>query len=397
MTAWPLVPLGEILERRKDEIEVQEHLEYARLTIRMNGKGIDLRGRVLGSEIGTKRQFIAKAGQLVLSKIDARNGAFGILPSHCDQAIITGNFWAFDISDLRLDPKYFEHFTKTSDFLEFCIRASEGTTNRRYLQEPHFLRFCMPLPPIEEQRRIADRIEQVTRRISDLEHLVDESSKLFLSLVPSFTGAAFHIRRWPTVSIEELVGRANLKNGISLKSDGVDSDIRCLRLSAIRNGNIDCSDSKPVPLTIDRASPYLIRSGDVFIVRGNGSKELVGQAGMVKGHIAGTIFPDLFIRVPLDSVRMLPTFFVAWWNSPMMREKIEAAAKTTSGIWKINQGHIASFPIPVPPVSDQLTALREIENHVSRVTGLQRLRVASRTELHAVLPSLLNRAFSGQF
>ena len=107
---WDLVPLGHLITRVKDEISIQEHEIYDRLTIRMNGKGIVLRDRLQGSQIGTKRQFIAKSGQLVLSKIDARNGAFGILPKECDQALITGNFWAFEFDKNILDSLYFNYF-----------------------------------------------------------------------------------------------------------------------------------------------------------------------------------------------------------------------------------------------------------------------------------------------
>jgi type I restriction enzyme, S subunit len=93
---WPHVRLGEVLTRIKNAVLIDDEQTCARLTIRMNGRGIVLRDRVPGHEIGTKRQFLARAGQLVLSKIDARNGAFGILGNECDNAIITGNCWAFD-------------------------------------------------------------------------------------------------------------------------------------------------------------------------------------------------------------------------------------------------------------------------------------------------------------
>jgi hypothetical protein len=84
---WRWVRLGEVLRRVKDEVLVDDSEFYSRLTIRMNGKGIVLRDHVHGLEIGTKRQFLTRSGQLVLSKIDARNGAFGILPGVCDQPV----------------------------------------------------------------------------------------------------------------------------------------------------------------------------------------------------------------------------------------------------------------------------------------------------------------------
>jgi type I restriction enzyme, S subunit len=150
--------MGEVLKRKRDEIDVQPFENYKRLTIRLNGKGIVIRDQVVGSQIGTKRQFLVQAGQLVLSKIDARNGAFGVLPQECQGAIITGNFWAFDPASARLDVRYLNYLTMTPLFVDFCVRASEGTTNRRYLQESKFLAQKILLPPLDEQRRIiADR------------------------------------------------------------------------------------------------------------------------------------------------------------------------------------------------------------------------------------------------
>jgi type I restriction enzyme, S subunit len=172
---WPRVALGTVLTRRKDEITVQELDTYDRLTIRMNGGGIRLRDRLPGSEIGTKNQFLVRKEQLLLSKIDARNGAFGIVPDECDGAIITGNFWAFDIDHKRLDPRFFDYLTKTRLFIDFCIRGSEGTTNRLYLQEPLFLAQLISLPPLAEQRRIVARIEELAAKIAEARGLRREA------------------------------------------------------------------------------------------------------------------------------------------------------------------------------------------------------------------------------
>lgn len=169
------IKLGHVLTRRKDEINVQELEIYKRLTIRMNGQGIEIRDCVPGTEIATKRQFVVKSGQLLLSKIDARNGAFGILPEHCNGAIITGNFWAFDICQDILDSRYFDYLTKTPLFIDFCIRASDGTTNRLYLQEDKFLNMKISLPPIAEQRRIVARIEELAAKINEARGLRQEA------------------------------------------------------------------------------------------------------------------------------------------------------------------------------------------------------------------------------
>jgi type I restriction enzyme S subunit len=149
-------------------------------------------------------------------------------------------------------------------------------------------------------------------------------------------------------------------------------------------------------MTIEDAQQYKVQLNDVFIVRGNGSKELVGRAGLIEECKNIVIFPDLFIKVPLDETKILPRFFVAWWNSPFMRMKIVDLAKTTSGIWKINQGHIASCEIPVLPLDEQRRIVAYLDSVQARLASLRELQSATGEELSALLPSVLDRAFKGE-
>ena len=162
---WPLVRLGDVLLRRKDGVDVEDDKEYTRLTIRMNGQGVDVRDKTYGREIGTKRQFKVKAGQFLLSKIDARNGAFGVIPSHCHDAIVTGNFWAFDISSDKVISGFIDQLAKTTFFVDYSIKASSGTTNRRYLQEEKFVEQQIELPPIEVQKQIVSKIDTIKDKL----------------------------------------------------------------------------------------------------------------------------------------------------------------------------------------------------------------------------------------
>jgi type I restriction enzyme S subunit len=201
---WPKVRLGELLRRVKDEINVEDEQTYARLTIRMNGNGIVLRDRAPGHEIGTKKQFLARVGQLVLSKIDARNGAFGILSSECDKAIITGNFWAFDADKERLLPSYFNYLTKTPLFVEFCVQASEGTTNRLYLQEDQFLAQEVMLPPLAEQRRIVARIEELAAKLEQARALHEGAQNEAVALLTAARGSSIANSKAQIVALEEV-------------------------------------------------------------------------------------------------------------------------------------------------------------------------------------------------
>mgnify|MGYP001569685864 FL=1 len=90
--SWPTVRLGEVLRRSEETIELQPDVEYRQITVKLWGKGVMLRGVLTGAGIAASRQMVARRGQFILSRIDARNGALGIVPSELDEAIVTNDF-----------------------------------------------------------------------------------------------------------------------------------------------------------------------------------------------------------------------------------------------------------------------------------------------------------------
>jgi type I restriction-modification system specificity determinant len=151
---YKLVKIKSFLSRNKTPIKIEENTYYKRPTIKINGGGVFLRDEVKGEKIGTKNQFLIRGGQFLLSKIDARNGAFGVVPEGLDRGIITGNFWTFDVDYNLINPYFLQLITRTKQFQNLSQSASVGTTNRNYLQEESFLNFHIPLPSISKQEAI---------------------------------------------------------------------------------------------------------------------------------------------------------------------------------------------------------------------------------------------------
>ena len=207
MKNWCKLKIGDVLCRVKDDVQVNDFVTYSRITIRMAGKGVVLRDRVIGSEIGTKRQFVARTGQFVLSKIDARNGAFGVLPQECDNAIVTGNFWVFDVDHTQLDSRFFDYLSKSPEFVAACVAASDGTTNRRYLQEDAFLQMVVPVPELTEQQAIVAHLDALAEKTQQVEAHLDAveraSSSLLLGLHQKLA-AARRVRLSDVLELREL-------------------------------------------------------------------------------------------------------------------------------------------------------------------------------------------------
>lgn len=151
----PLVPLTKLLTRAKVPVDVEDDQLYKRITVRLYGQGVLQRDQIYGKSIGTKKQFIAHTGQLIISRIDARNGAFGIVPEELDGGIVTNDFWLFDVQNVL--PQYLILVLSSELFQRHWQAQSSGTTNRQRVSENDFLYSKIALPSLEKQQSLLDK------------------------------------------------------------------------------------------------------------------------------------------------------------------------------------------------------------------------------------------------
>ena len=79
-----------------------------------------------------------------------------------------------------------------------------------------------------------------------------------------------------------------------------------------------------------------------------------------------------------------------------MRRQIEKAARTTAGIYKINQGHICGFVLPLPSLAEQAEIVRVLRGRLEAAEGLDSEIDASLVRADLLRQSILKRAFAGQ-
>ena len=196
---------------------------------------------------------------------------------------------------------------------------------------------------------------------------------------------------WCWATVDQVLSE-RLVNGRSVKT--AEHGIPVLRLTSLRDGLIDLSEFKIGAWSASEAEPFLVRKDDILVSRGNGSIHLVGLGAIVPDHPGLVAFPDTLIRVRLcDGIDR--RFFVALWNSRQTRDQIERKAKTTAGIYKVNQEDLATCVLPVPPLAEQV----RIRDMVKKATHSDRAVVAeiaeTKTRIATLLQAVLEGAFSG--
>lgn len=156
--------------------------------------------------------------------------------------------------------------------------------------------------------------------------------------------------RWRTVALKDLLS-APLANGRSVETR--EGGFPVLRLTAIKPDGIDFDQSKGGAWSRADAEAFLVQRGDFLVSRGSGSIEMLGQGAHVVEVPAETAFPDTMIRVRTRQDLVSDRFLSYLWRSPIVQAQIRQGARTTAGIFKINQQLLERIELPLPALADQ--------------------------------------------
>jgi len=391
--SWSLVALGDVLKKSEESVSIDPNAHYREVTIKLWGKGVVLRREASGTEMAASRRAIVRKGQFILSRIDARNGAFGLVPELLDGAVVSNDFPSFNLNLERLEPKFLEWLSKTSVFVDLCKAASEGTTNRVRLKEEKFLAMAIPLPPLTEQQWIVARIEELAAKINEARGLRRQAVEEAEALLQSTSRQLF--------SMSKYHGSAVLA---SLCTDIID----CLHSNAIysdsgiptlRSPDVGWGKLFPDKALKTSEDEYLRRTrrgelvpGDIIIVREGGG---TGKAGIVQEGQKMSLGQRV-MQVRPDSRKILPQFLLYQWLSPIIQQDHIAPLSKGSASPHLNIGAIKKFPIVLPSIEEQRRIVSYLDNLGAKVDTLKHHQAETARELDAMLPSILDKAFKAQ-
>lgn len=183
--------LGRLLTRSSETTTIDPAKHYQLVTVKLWGRGVVERSTVSGASLPGERRSVVRPDQFIFSRIDARNGAMGIVPQSLDGALVTNDFPTFDVDSTRISPRFLAWLTQIEPFVELCAAASEGTTNRIRLKEAAFMRIDVPLPLPDEQQRIVDHLDSLQSKVRRLQTLQEATEAELDALLPSVLEKAF--------------------------------------------------------------------------------------------------------------------------------------------------------------------------------------------------------------
>jgi type I restriction enzyme S subunit len=238
------------------------------------------------------------------------------------------------------------------------IQLAGGTTFKE-LSKSTLKRVRIPLPPLDEQRRIVD----ILNRAAGIEALRQRAAERLREFVPALFVKMFgdpveNPMGWPIQSLGDCC--VQVQYGTSTKANDCGVGVPVLRMGNVTYGGaLDHTDLKHVALSDGEIAKYGLRAGDILFNRTN-SRELVGKTGLWDGRFPA-VAASYFVRLRLHESCVCPAYVWAAMNSATMKRRLFAMARGAIGQANINARELKSIPLPVPPVELQRRYAQTVE------------------------------------
>lgn len=345
---------------------------------------------------GTRSGVRAQAGDVLLARITPclENGKLAQVPPDLERVGGSTEFIVVRPGDL-VDGGYLYFWCMEPSVRSKAKTLLAGATGRMRLGATDLRQFRIPLPPLDEQRRIVEILEDHLSRLDAARESLNKSIRRSSAMVTSSLSAivAAGSAGSPVSTIGAEAERIEYGSSARCHASPNDGDIPVLRMGNLKNGRIDPRELKFLPKDHPEFPKLLLAPGDLLFNRTN-SAELVGKSA-VFDSTPMTSFASYLIRVRFGAT-VDPRWANIVINSPQGRAYIASVATQQVGQANVNGTKLKAFPLPMPSLSRQ----RElVAAHERVVDDARRLSAAAEDSLRrsaALRRALLAAAFSGQ-
>jgi len=394
MTATPpLVPLREAAHPVNRIVTLSPGETYRQLGVRLWGQGAYEREPVDGGLTKYQQLFRAEHGDIVVNKIWARNGSVAVVDEALAGCHGSNEFPMFSPIRERLDPRWMHWVTKTRDFWAQCEQKSQGTSGQNRIKPERFLDVEIPLPPLDEQRRIVARIEELAAKSREAREFRLAASSEAEAFARSATDNIY--RR-----LKREIGVRRLDAACTSITDGdhqtppfSESGVKFIFVGNVSTGRLHFRGAKFVTREyFQRLSASRVPRHDDILYSAVGAT--LGIPVVVDVDEDFCFQRHIAILKP-DRVAALPRFL---WHMLRTTTVFEKAWASTTGSAQptIPLRAIRELPVPLPPLDRQTAIVAELDALQTKVDTVKALQEETAAELDAMLPAILDKAFKGE-
>lgn len=388
-TAWPIKALSKVAKVERNSVR-PEHIEsgtqYVGLENITSSGEFDAVRSVTKGELASNK-FAFDAGHILFGKLRpylskiARPDFSGI----CSTDIIP-----IRVGD-EIDRCFLHYFLRQPRMIEYATVRSKGANLPR-LSPSQLAQFPVPVPPLAEQKRIADILDKadaVRREAGNYKTLTDNFLQSKFSLL--FGDPKRNPQGWKEVELQSI---AKLKSGVTKGRKLIGKttvDVPYMRVWNVQDAHIRMDDIKTIEVLKSDIEKYRLEEGDLLLTEG-GDPDQLGRGAIWYSPIPVCIHQNHIFRVRANRDLVTPEFLSAMVGSEYCKQYFLRMAKQTTGIASINMTQLKRCPVMLPPLDLQRKFSEFDFKLKNTIQNLERRRVVG----DELFNSIAQKAFKGE-
>lgn len=378
-------------------------------------------------------------GDVLITKMGEPPGDVCLYPENRPPAIMTADCVRLRLSGAILCRKYFVYAIRSEIVRDQIVARTTGVAQQKISLE-RFKSIVIPMAPLEEQARLVDEIERQFSRIdagiaalkriqANLKRqraailkaacegrLVPTEADLARAEGRSYESATVLLARiaqtrstgagddgkgvdtsdlqklpegWAWASFEELSERVTVGYVGPMKHEYVPSGVPFLRSQNVRENRFDPAGLLHISSTFhERISKSMLRPGDIVVVRSGA----VGTACVIPDTIPEANCSDLVI---IQRPRGIVPYYGAYFMNSAAKGRVRAG-QVGIALTHFNTRSVAAIPVAVPPLSEQLRIVAEVQRSLSLIDELEAMIKATLARAERLRQAVLRQAFEGK-
>ena len=371
---YPNEKIGNLLKQKSIRVKLEDDIVYKQVKIRLYGKGVEIRGKQLGADIKTEGQYLVNAGDFIMSKIDARNGAYGIVSEELDNAVVTSSFPYFEFQG-DINPEYFLNIVTQPYFYKKIEDMVSGATGRRSVEVDDFLGMEIPLPSIDEQTAIVAQIEKQKAIIEGAEKIVKNASNTFSD--ENFT-------RRPIGDFAKVLGGYSFPSA-EVSDAKSENQIPLIKIGSVLNGAIT-DDLGYVNENYKLSKPnFILKKGDIVFAMTRPIIKSGLKYAIIDEKYEGSMLNQRVGKWQFYSDDLLPSYLAFFMGTEFYLKQLESFCSDEANQPNVSNGEFESILIPLPDIDKQEQIILEIEENNKLLYGLLKMKTESEKKINKIL------------
>lgn len=276
-------------------------------------------------------------------------------------------------------------------YLMQVVEFDHSTHKRYWIQQ--YSKLKVKIPPIEEQRCIVNRIEELFSSLDKaVETLQTTKAQLAVYRQAVLKEAFADHEKWEKYQFNDLM--SVIRNGYGAKPDDM-GEHRILRISSVRSMKLNLADFRLNQTEFPREDT--VHENDLLFTRYNGSKEFVGVCASVPTLPCAYAYPDKLIKcTPKLQDQIHSKFLQYYLNQGEARKYLQSKIKTTSGQNGISGSDIKKTAVFLPDLTVQKAVVAEIESRLSVCDSIEQTVDTALQQAEVLRQSILKQVFEGK-